>query len=73
MFAFIPLGMCAQSVCAGADRIEEYLPILEGKRVGLVVNQTSVIASPDGVLVPLPDSLLHRGVDVRCIMDRFLN
>ena len=68
MFAFIPLGMCAQSVCAGADRIEEYLPILEGKRVGLVVNQTSVIASPDGVLVPLPDSLLHRGVDVRCIM-----
>lgn len=67
-FAFIPLGMYAQSVCAGADRLEEYLPILEGKRVGLVVNQTSVIASPDGVLVPLPDSLLHRGVDVRCIM-----
>ncbi len=68
MFAFIPLRMSGQTVRTGADRLEEYLPILEGKRVGLVVNQTSVIASPDGVLVLLPDSLLHRGVDVRCIM-----
>ena len=68
MFAFIPLGMSGQTVRTGADRLEEYLPILESKRVGLVVNQTSVIASPDGVLVLLPDSLLHRGVDVRCIM-----
>lgn len=58
----------AQNVRTGADRIEEYLPILEGKRVGLVVNHTSVISSPEGNFVPLPDSLLNRGVQVKCIM-----
>ena len=58
----------AQKILTGADRIEEYLPILDGKRVGLVVNHTSVITSADGSLAPLPDSLISRGVDVRCIM-----
>ena len=60
--------MNAQEVRTGADRIEEYLPLLQGKRVGIVVNHTSVIYSPDGNLVPLPDSLIHRGVNVKCIM-----
>lgn len=60
--------LMAQEVRTGADRIEEYLPLLQGKRVGLVVNHTSVISASDGSLVPLPDSLIHRGVNVRCIM-----
>lgn len=67
-FLGIHINVIAQNVATGADRIEEYLPILEGKRVGLVVNHTSVISSENGNLVPLPDSLLHRGVDVHCIM-----
>lgn len=46
-----------------------YLPMLEGKRVGMVVNQTAVVRrSSDGAYIPLPDTLLSRGVDVRCIM-----
>lgn len=49
--------------------MESYLPLLAGKRVGLVVNQTAVVKRPsDGVYVPLPDTLLSRDVDVRCIM-----
>lgn len=46
-----------------------YLPMLEGKRVGLVVNQTAVVKRvTDGAYIPLPDTLLSRGIDVRCIM-----
>lgn len=55
--------------------MEDYLPLLEGKRVGLVVNQTAVVSRSmeDGqtgqkTYVPLPDTLLRRGVNVRCIM-----
>lgn len=46
-------------VKTGADRTEAYLPLLKGKRVALLVNQTSEI---NGVL--LPDTLLKRGVQV---------
>jgi len=33
----------------GADQVETYLPLLKGKRVGLVVNQTSVISGEHSV------------------------
>ena len=33
----------------GADQVKEYLPILKNKKVGLVVNQTSVIAGEHSV------------------------
>lgn len=56
-------------VKTGAESMNLYLPLLEGKRVGLVVNQTSVVRRPsDGQYIPLPDTLLGRGIDVRCIM-----
>jgi len=61
--------MYAQKIITGADRIEDYLPLLESKRVGLVVNHTSVISTVDGLSYkPLPDSLISRGVNVKCIM-----
>lgn len=63
-----PKCMFGQEIITGADRIEEYLSILKDKRVALVVNHTSVILSQEGDYIPLPDSLIHRGVDVRCIM-----
>ena len=68
IFALIPCSMSAQYVRTGADRLDEYLPLLQGKRVGLVVNQTSVVRSPNDELVPLADTLLRCGVDVRCII-----
>lgn len=46
----------------GADQTEAYLPLLEGKRVGLMGNQTSVVGSDNEHLV---DVLLANDVDLR--------
>lgn len=46
-------------ILTGADQINQYLPYLKGKRVALVVNQTSIIGSKPSV-----DSLLSRGVQI---------
>ncbi len=54
--------MASEGVVTGAQRMEEYLPLLEGKRVGLLTNQTGVV---DGV--HLVDTLLARGIDVRVV------
>jgi uncharacterized protein YbbC (DUF1343 family) len=43
----------------GAERLDQYLPKLQGKKVALVVNQTSVIGKSH-----LADSLLKHGVDI---------
>jgi uncharacterized protein YbbC (DUF1343 family) len=47
----------------GIERTQEYLPLLRGKRVGLVVNHTTVF--PNGT--HLADSLLALGVSVKTI------
>lgn len=54
----------AQSLKLGAERTAHYLPFLEGKKVGLVGNQTSIIPTEAGN-VHLVDSLLALGVDLR--------
>jgi len=46
----------------GAERMELILPLLEDKRVGLVVNQTSILESNNTHLL---DALLSHKVDVR--------
>jgi uncharacterized protein YbbC (DUF1343 family) len=46
-------------ILTAADQTNQYLPLLKGKRVGLLVNQTSEI---NGVL--LPDTLLKVGVKI---------
>ncbi len=52
----------AATLQTGADQLDTYLPILAGKRVALLVNQTSEI---NGVL--LPDTLLSRQVNIKKI------
>lgn len=54
---------CAQNqkLQTGADQTALYLPLLKGKNVGMVVNQTSVIGKK---LVPSPDSLLKLGIRI---------
>ncbi|MGK0489620.1 MAG: hypothetical protein ACJAXB_002821 [Candidatus Endobugula sp.] len=47
----------------GAERTAEYLPLLKGKRVALVVNQTSVIGT-----IHLVDSLYALGIDIKKVM-----
>ncbi len=46
----------------GAERFEAYLPLLEGQRVAMLVNQTSRIGADH-----LVDRLVEQGVDVRKI------
>lgn len=65
--AFIFLLLCfnisfSQNIKLGAERIEEYLHCFEGKKVGIVANQTSVIGNTH-----LVDSLISLGVDLRAI------
>lgn len=48
-----------QPLLTGADRTDVYLPLLKGKRVGMLVNQTSIIGSSH-----LVDSLLKRDVKI---------
>ncbi|WP_432714297.1 exo-beta-N-acetylmuramidase NamZ family protein, partial [Pedobacter sp.] len=43
----------------GAEQTDKYLPILKGKRVGMVVNPTSIIGNQTAV-----DSLLKLGVNI---------
>ncbi|GAA4012876.1 DUF1343 domain-containing protein [Hymenobacter fastidiosus] len=46
----------------GADQADRYLPLLRGKRVGVVVNQTSLVGPTH-----LVDTLLAQGVQVQMI------
>ncbi|TDQ06891.1 exo-beta-N-acetylmuramidase NamZ family protein [Pedobacter metabolipauper] len=49
----------AVKLLTGAEQTEKYLPYLKGKRVGMVVNPTSIIGKETAV-----DSLLKRGVNI---------
>ena len=51
------------SISVGADQTEAYLPLLKGKKVGMVANQTSVIFK-DTDYTHLVDSLLTLDIDV---------
>src|SRR5690606_38127950 len=50
----------SKTILPGANQLDRYLPLLEGKKVGLVGNQTSVV---DGR--HLVDVLLEEGVDLK--------
>lgn len=43
----------------GAEQTEKYLPLLKGKRIGMVVNPTSIIGK-----LTVVDSLVKRGVNI---------
>ncbi len=49
-----------EQVVVGAEQLDEYLPMLEGKRVAVMVNQTSVVSSEH-----LVDVLLSKQVDIK--------
>lgn len=49
-------------VMVGAEQIEQYLPELKGKKIGLVVNQTSTVFNEH-----LVDVLLTNNVDIKMI------
>lgn len=51
--------MPAAPILTGADQTSLYVPYLQGKRIGMVVNQTSIIGNKPSV-----DSLLSRGIKI---------
>ncbi|WP_431844528.1 exo-beta-N-acetylmuramidase NamZ family protein [Pedobacter immunditicola] len=51
-----------KTVITGADQVEAYLPLLKGKKVGMLVNQTSIIGNKLSV-----DSLRSLGVNIKYI------
>ncbi|MBZ9651737.1 exo-beta-N-acetylmuramidase NamZ family protein [Psychroflexus montanilacus] len=53
------------SLGVGANRTESYLEFLEGKNVGIVGNQTSVIFTSETDYVHLVDSLLNRNIKIK--------
>lgn len=59
------------TIVVGANRTDLYLPILKGKRIGIVANQTSVIfvdrrlKTEDRSYTHLVDSLLNLKIDVK--------
>jgi uncharacterized protein YbbC (DUF1343 family) len=52
----------SERIVLGAERISEYLPFLKGKKIGLVVNQTSMLGERH-----LADTLLSLGVEIKTI------
>lgn len=52
----------AESILPAADQPELYLPLLKGKRVGLIVNQTAVLTSRDNM--HLVDFLMKEGITI---------
>lgn len=51
-----------KSVLTGADQTEKYIPLLKGKKVGLVINQTAEING-----VPLVDTLKSLNINIKAI------
>jgi uncharacterized protein YbbC (DUF1343 family) len=54
-----------ETIQVAANRIEAYLPLLQGKNVGIVGNQTSVIFKSEKDYTHLVDSLLSRSVSIQ--------
>ncbi len=54
-------------ITEGANRIPDYLPMLKGKRVGIVANQSSVVYTPNKKVpyVHLVDTLLRLKINVQ--------
>ena len=50
-------------VVLGADKIDEIMEIIDGRRVALIINQTSVLSDEKNTF--LLDTLLSRGADIK--------
>lgn len=55
-------GYSQKKIIPGAERMEQYLPLLKGKRVGLFANQTSIVGGTF-----LVDTLQKSGVNIATI------
>lgn len=63
-----PIQSPSNDIQTGAQQTDEYFPLLKNQRVGLLVNQTSVVPDGQGQWISLVDTLRHAGMDVRFIL-----
>jgi uncharacterized protein YbbC (DUF1343 family) len=56
-----------KSLKTGTEQIQAYLPLVQGKNVAVVANQTSVLSNKKGNFIHLVDSLLNLNVDVKTV------
>ena len=60
--ASLPTLHAVARITVGAERMDEYLPLLEGRRVGVVTNHTGMVGEQH-----LVDALLARGVKIEVV------
>ncbi|MBP6550198.1 MAG: DUF1343 domain-containing protein [Flavobacterium sp.] len=63
IFLLIATVSLAQNIKTGAENFEKYLPLLKGKSVGIVTNQTSIVDQK----THLVDFLLSKNVKIKTI------
>lgn len=63
LFVIPFISYAKNPIQTGADQLSAYLPLLKGKKVGMLVNQTSVIGNNKSIV----DSLLSLGVNIKMI------
>lgn len=63
LFLLITTLSLAQNIKTGAENYEKYLPLLKGKNVGIVTNQTSIVDDK----THLVDFLLEKNVKIKTI------
>ena len=61
LFAILSPERISGKVITGAEHFEQYLPFIQGKRVGMVVNHTSVVGPKQTHLL---DTLLKQNIDI---------
>ena len=53
-----------KATIVAANKVQDYLPLLKGKKVGIVANQTSVLFKSDSLYTHIVDSLLALNVQI---------
>lgn len=62
------VNLFAGRVRTGADQTDKLIPLLEEKRVAMMVNQTSVLYRENGTHIHLVDSLISAGINLSFLM-----
>ena len=61
LFIILCSTYASGKVITGAERMDQYLPLIKGKRVGMVVNHTSIVGTEH---VHLLDTLLKQKINI---------
>ena len=61
LFIILCSTYASGKVITGAERMDQYLPLIKGKRVGMVVNHTSIVGEEQTCLL---DTLLQLNINV---------